>query len=268
MIKSLHSLLMGILVLLAVLFPQSTQAIVLDWNSVTWTSGALTGSFDIDPNNPGNDVTITITGSTGRFTGGRPEITTDFTGGFGSSPTPDNLELWMDFSNRSQSITVTVAFNYTGGVNAVDFMLFDVDTGPSSKGTRTFIDQVRSISAVSATSGLVAPTITTSANNSVSGSGTNQVINGTGENPNNSADGNVGISFGTNYITSFTFTYGNPSSGVQSDPDSQSIGLYDINFKPKVPEYRPGLIAAMLCLGFGLHQYWRRHRPAESGSAG
>lgn len=245
----------------SVVLPHAAQAIVLDWNNVSWTSGSLSTSYDIDPSNPGNDITITITGTTGAFISGRPEITTDFTGGFGASPSPDNLELWVDFGNRSQSVTVTVSFSagYVGGVNDVNFLLFDVDTGTGG-GTKTFIDQIRDISAVSASGGLVAPTITTSANNSVSGSGTNQVVSGTGENNNNSSAGNVGISFGTNYITSFTFEYGNPSTGVQKNPDSQSIGLYDINFKPKVPEVHPGLFAALVSAFPILGGLFRRFR--------
>lgn len=260
---------MSLLILCAGLFTRSAQAIVLDWNNVSWTSGSLSTSYDIDPSNPGNDITITITGNTTRFISGRPEITTDFTGGFGASPSPDNLELWVDFSNRSQSVTVTVTFSagYVGGVNDVNFLLFDVDTGTGG-GTKTFIDQIRDIYAVSASGGLVAPTITTSANNTVSGSGTNQVVNGTGENNNSSSAGNVGISFGTNYITSFTFEYGNPSSGVQSNPDSQSIGLYDINYKPKVPEVHPGLIASLFCSLAGARTLWRRRKFAQSSSTG
>ncbi|HEY1172136.1 MAG TPA: hypothetical protein VGH19_12255 [Verrucomicrobiae bacterium] len=225
----------------------ASYAIVLDWNNVTWTPGSLSTSYDIDPANAGNDITITITGDTARFIEDRPEITTDFTGGFGSSPTPNNLELWADFNNVNQSVTVTVTFNYVGGVNDVNFLLFDVDTG-SGGGTKTFIDQVRDIVAVGTGGGLIAPTITTSGNNSKSGTGTNQVVSGTAENPNNSGSGNVGINFGTNYITSFTFEYGNASSGVQKNPDSQSIGIYDINYKPKVPEFHPGVVAAVVCL--------------------
>ncbi len=237
----------GLIFLVAILLSSTSYAIVLDWNNVTWTAGSLSAAYELDASNPGNDITITITGDTSRFIEDRPEITTDFTGGFGSSPSPDNLELWVDFSNRNQSITVTVTFNYADGVNDVNFLLFDVDTG-SGGSTKTFIDQIREISAVGTSGSLIAPTITTSANNSKSGSGTNQVVSGTDENNNNSGSGNVNIDFGTNYITSFTFEYGNPSSGVQKNPDSQSIGIYDINFKPKVPEFHPGIVAFIACL--------------------
>jgi hypothetical protein len=248
------------------LLPSKAQAIVLDWNNVTWSSGTLSNSLEIDSSNAGNDITITITGNTSRFISGRPEITTDFTGGYGSTPSPDNLELWADFSNTSESVTVTVTFSagYVGGVNNVNFMLFDVDTGSDVKGgNKTFIDQVRAISAVSATSGLIAPTITTSSNNSKSGSGTNQVVSGTDENPNNSGNGNVTVDFGTNYITSFTFEYGNSASGVQKNPDYQSIGLYDINYKPKVPEVHPGLFAALISVFPFLGGLFRRFMTAS-----
>jgi len=266
----IRKLLLSLFLVEIAVLPETAQAIVLDWNNVTWASGTLSKSFDIDPSNAGNDITITITGNTSRFINGRPEITTDFTGGFGSSPSPDNLELWTDFANTSQSVTVTVTFNYAGGVNNVDFLLFDIDTGGagSGKGNKTFIDQIRSVYAVSATSGLIAPTITTSANNSKSGSGTNQVVSGTGENNNSSADGNVKIDFGTNYISSFTFTYGNASSGVQSDPEYQSIGLYDINYKPKVPEVHPGLFAALISAFPFLGGFLRRYMTASKKAGG
>ncbi len=51
-------------------------------------------------------------------------------------------------------------------------------------------------------------------------------------------------------ITNFSFTYGNETN-APSNPGNQWITLYDISFdaKPKVPEWHPGLIAALLCFG-------------------
>ena len=45
----------GLAVLLSMVFamPQTTRAVVLDWDQQTWTAGSLTQSFDIDPNNAG-----------------------------------------------------------------------------------------------------------------------------------------------------------------------------------------------------------------------
>jgi len=230
----------------------SAKAIVLDWSNVTWTPGSLTGSFDIDPDNAGNDVTVTITGNTSRFfSSSYPQITDDFTGGLGSGT--DQLDLYVDYSNTSQAITVTVTFHYTAGVSDVEFTLFDIDTGAvTGKGKnpdRAFVDQVRSITATATNNTLVAPTITVanSTYTQTGGSGTNQTITGRDVANDFSSQGSASISFGTNTVSSFTFTYGE-GAGSESDPFAQGIGLYDISYKPKVPEFHPGLISAGVCL--------------------
>lgn len=234
----------------------SAKALVLDWSNVTWTPGSLTGSFDIDSSNPGNDVTVTISGNTSRFFNSNyPQITDDFSGGI--SPLPDQLDLYVNFANTSESITVTVTFHYTGGVSDVEFTLFDIDTGSvtgTTKGKnpvdiRGFVDQVRSITATSTNNTLVAPTISV-ANSSytqVSGSGTNQTINGQDVAGDFTSQGSATVSFGTNTISSFTFTYGQGANS-ENDPFAQGIGLYDITYKPKIPEVHPGLIAGAFCL--------------------
>jgi len=241
-----------LLSLFLLLAPAPAKALVLDWSNVTWTPGSLTGSFDIDPNNPGNDITVTITGNTGQFFNSTyPKITSDFTGGLGSGT--DQLDLYVDYSNTSQSITVTVTFNYAGGVSDVNFILFDVDTGAvTGKGKnpdRAFVDQITAISAVATNNTLVAPTITVanSTYTQSSGSGTNQTITGQDVAGDFSNQGSVTIDYGTNTIKSFSFTYGE-GPGSESNPFAQGIGLYDVNYKPKVPEYHPGLISAALCL--------------------
>src|SRR5438105_1338691 len=101
------------------------QAALLDWDTVTWTAGSLSMSFETDASNPGNDITITITGNTSRFTQGTPLNGTSITGGL--SPAQSALDLAVDFASRSESITVTVTFNYAQGVDDVNFKLFDVD---------------------------------------------------------------------------------------------------------------------------------------------
>lgn len=252
--QSLNSIRAAILCCVLLFVSLSAQAIVLDWSNITWTAGSLSNSYDIDPDNPGNDITITITGSTNQFFNSTyPKVTQDFTGGI--SPAPDQLDLYVDFANTSQSITLTITFNYATGVSNVNFTLFDVDTGDTftekGKTKRTFIDQVDSIYGTSTNGSLIAPTIVNSnaSFNTVSGSGTNQSIVGTAKANDFSNEGSVGVSYGTNNITSFTFTYGE-GSGTGADPAAQGIGLYDISFspKPKVPEFHPAWISAALCL--------------------
>lgn len=254
------------------------RALVLDWSNVTWTAGSLSGSFDLDGDTV-NDVSVAITGNTGNFfSSSYPRVTEDFTGGLGSGT--DQLDLYVDFSNTSQAITVTVTFLSTGtasgGATDVNFTLFDVDTGSvTGKGknpARGFVDQIRNITAVATNNTLVGATLTV-ANSSytqVGGSGTNQTLTGIDVAGDFSNQGSVGVSFGTNTISSFSFTYGQgPNS--ESDPFAQGIGLYDISFTPKskIPEVHPGMISAALCLlivAFRFRQFVVRPVPAATSA--
>jgi hypothetical protein len=95
----------------------------------------------------------------------------------------------------------------------------------------------------------VAPTITTSVNNTLSGTGLTQVVDGTVTTVDTGAgsgNGNVTISFGATAIRSFTFTYGS-GSGTVADPTYQHVGLSDITFTP-VPELNPAWSAIGSCL--------------------
>src|SRR5437764_1502778 len=77
----------------------------------------------------------------------------------------------------------------------------------------------------------VAPTITTSANNSKTGTLLAQVVDGnvsTVDTGAGSGSGNVTISFAAP-IKSFTFVYGS-GAAAQKDPTYQHMGLGDITF--------------------------------------
>jgi hypothetical protein len=95
----------------------------------------------------------------------------------------------------------------------------------------------------------IAPTIMTSANNTLTGSGLNQVVTGminTNDAGTGSGDANGTISFGANVIKSFTFVYGSGAT-APADPTTQGIALHDITFTP-VPEINPGWMAVTSCL--------------------
>lgn len=228
-----------------------SQAVVLDWTTVTWTSGSLSNSYDIDATNPGNDITVSMTGDTGQFITGftppnpqTPAITQSFQGGFGTVQT--SLELRVDYTTTGQFVTITLSFaNYPLGVSNVSLSLFDIDAA-------AYQDRISSITALS-TDGttLVAPTITgLGAAVSLSGTGLNQVLDGTASVADvgaGSGDGNATISFGATPITSISFTYGSgPSS--PADPSTQKIGLSVIDFTAVVPEFNPALASSILCL--------------------
>lgn len=243
----------------------SASGALVDWSSLTWTAGSLSNAYDVDPANPGNDVTITVSGDTAQLQSEPPQtpaITTNLQGGqpFAAS----TLTLLLDLSDQSQAVTVTVDFSalYLQGVNYVSFQLFDVDfaSSPGNSGAN-FQDEIRSISALSIDgSTLIAPTITVSPNNSLNGTGLNQVVDGiatTSDTGANSSNANVTISFGAAAIQSFTFTYGS-GSGTNNDPTLQHIGLFNIEYTV-VPE--PGALGA--CLTIAGLAVWRAHRGSK-----
>lgn len=246
--------LLGATALLFATICAPASALTLNWGSEPWAAGSLQNSFDIDPARPGNDVTVTVSGNTGQL---QPELAAPnpmtpvvaaaFQGGAGS---PQNsLCIATNFTNQSQGIKVTVDFSaqYTQGVSNVSFTIFDVDFSNASGSN--YQDQIRSITAVAMDGSLIAPTITTSVNNVLSGTGLNQVVNGitsTVDLGPGSGNANVTISFGTAAIKSFTFTYGS-GSGTVADPTYQHIGMSNVNFTP-VPEMNPAFGASLSCI--------------------
>lgn len=229
------------LAIVVFLFLATTKcpAVLLDWNPQSWSGGSLTGSFDLDATNPGNDVTITITGNTSRFEGSSPNDTTDLTGGQGGSQ--QSLFLDVDWNNRSQSITVTIEFHYAYGVDDLSFTVFDVDR---VSGNHT--DKIFDILGTTDNSAVVAATVTTSSDNQLVGTGTNQYVRGTSSSGSSSGNGNVGITFGSTPIYSAEFSWGNENN-APNNPGEQWIGLYDISFKKRIPEVHPGLAASLSC---------------------
>jgi hypothetical protein len=234
----------------------TARAVTVDWDTLTWAPGSLANSYDVDPAKPGNDVTVTVTGNTAQLQPElvspnpmTPAITTDFQGGLGTAQ--NTLCLAVNFTNQSQGVTVTVDFSslYTLGVQNVSFTLFDIDY--SNVSGNTYQDLLTAIKATSIDGiTLVAPTITTSSNNTLSGSGLTQMVNGTVSTVDTGAgsgNGNVTISFGAVAIKSFTFTYGSGGPSGVTDPTYQHVGIHDITFTP-VPEVNPAWSAVGSCL--------------------
>jgi hypothetical protein len=212
-------------------FASAAQAVTLDWDTVAWTPGSLTNSYDIDPSKAGNDITVTVSGNTAQLQPEvvapnpmTPAVTTDFEGGLGTAQ--NTLCLPVNFTDQSQFVTVTVDFSalYTEGVQYVSFTLFDIDFAAASGSN--YQDLLRSIIATSIDGTTqVAAAITPGANNSLTGSGLTQVVNGMVSTPDNgpgSGNGNVTISFGPTAIRSFTFTYGS-GSGTVADPTYEHV---------------------------------------------
>jgi len=244
-----------LLLLFVALFTKTGHAVVVDWDSLTWTPGSLTNSYDVDPAKTGNDITVTVSGNTGQLqpelvapNPQTPAITTNFQGGLGTAQ--NTLSIAVNFTNQSQSVTITIDFSalYSLGVQNVSFQLFDFDFASASG--NNYQDKLSGITALSIDgTTLVAPTITTSSANTRTGTGLTQVVTGiasVSDTGASSGNGNVTISFGTTAIKSFTFTYGS-GSGTASDPTYQHVGIHDITFTP-VPELNPTWTAVGSCL--------------------
>ena len=248
------ALIKSLAVLTLVWAASSADAVTLDWDTVTWTPGSLTNSYDIDPSAAGNDVTVTVSGDTGQLGSEPPQtpaLTTNLQGGLATAE--NSLTLLLDLANQAQNVMVTVNFSaqYSAGVTNVSFTIFDVDyANINGSGGAKFQDQISSIRALSIDGvTLIAPTITVSPNNTLSGTGLNQVVDGnttTNDTGPGSGSANVTISFGANAIQSFFFIYGSGSS-TAADPTAQHIGIGDISFTP-VPEINPAWSAVASCL--------------------
>lgn len=234
----------------------NARAVVLDWDTVTWTAGSLNNSYDIDPQFPGNDVTVDVTVNNGAPLQPEvpvpnpmtPAISPSFQGG--RATIENSFCVALDLSSNTQSVTITLNFAavYVQGVTNVSFTIFDVDSN-NVAGSSTYQDRLSSIRALSIDGvTLIAPTITTSLNNSVSGTGVDQIVDGiatTVDTGDGSGDGNVTISFGTNAIKSLTFTYG--GGPLFDDSTYEHIGVSDIDFTP-IPEMNPAGVSCASCL--------------------
>lgn len=237
------------------------QAVVLNWSDagVAWSAGSLSQSFDPDTTYAGNDLTIAVTGDTGKMDPGFPVDDNGLTGGNGSGV--ESLRLRADFNKNNQDLTVTITFNYNtwlaDGARNVNFQIFDIDTDGS------YVDQIKGITATTLQGTTIGATLTAGADLTVVNNGTvNATATGTAAEGADSPNGNLTIDFGTNIITSLSFTYANDSS-ADKNPNVQNVGLYNISFsKHAIPEVSVGWIAAAGCGVMIFLRRWRCRRGA------
>jgi hypothetical protein len=240
------------------------QALVLDWDGVTWTPGALSKSFNLN-GDAFNDITVAITSqnpgiftndpTTGTMT---PAINQTMTGGL--VPPQNSLMIAADLHTNSN---LTVHLSFTGGTagnvpgaNNVSFTLFDIDITTNS-------DIISNIYGVAPDGSHVAATITGLGSAvTLGGTGFSQTLTGNAASANNSSNGNATISFGSTLITDLYFTFGNTAGA----PRYQDIGIGDITFTP-VPEINPAIsasVSSFLAVGltvFMQRRAKRRRRP-------
>jgi hypothetical protein len=235
----------------------TAPAITLDWGTnADWdeTDGTpYEDSFDIDPDNAGDDVAITIGGSTGSLIE-LPNDTGDFTGGI-SGNTSLNLVARYD-PDVDQSIIVTIEFNYSQDVTEVSFSIYDVDLT-----TGRWIDRISSFEAWSGgvLQTTIFPTLTGSSANMVNNAGTTDVeVIGTDTAVNSQGTGNVLVDFGDAVFDEIRFTWTNEDPALLR----QGIGLHNITYTP-APEPSTVLTGGLLVglIGF---QVLRRKKKSDA----
>ncbi len=241
---------------------KTTHAILLDWSTVTWTPGATSASFDIDPARAGNDITITFSSDTNKLRSdpasgvNTPAILTSLEGG--RSPVDQSLHVAANVGTKT-TITVTVTFSalYLQGVENVSFALFDIDKTTDS-------EFIINMGATTVTNTQLAANVTgLGSAASLSGAGLTQIITGNASSVDagaGSGNGNATIGFGPTAIRSFTFTFDNGPG----PPRVQEFALYDISFTP-VPEINPVFAAGAFC-GAAAFVRGRRRRPRRKTS--
>lgn len=244
------TLLIALSCLAAVGLSPSAHAVVLDWDSVTWTPGDLSHSYDVTGDGQ-TDVTVLMTAqqnniwtndpTTGTQT---PAILQSLNGGL-----PQNA--LMIAANLKTHSDATIQLNFTAGqwgATNVSFTIFDIDITTNSDIISNIYGVALDGSHVAATLSNVGSTVT------VTGSGLTLNLEGNAPNANNSSNGNVTLSFGSTIITDVFFTFSNTAGA----PRYQDIALGDISFTP-VPEMNPSVISAASCVvAAGLTVFMRR----------
>lgn len=221
--------------------PRDAQALVLDWDTVTWSPGTLINSYDLT-GDAINDITVKITSQQANIwtldptTGDQaPVVNQTLTGGL--SPVQNSLMLAANLKTHSDAgVQISFTGVYPGAAN-VSFTIFDIDITTNS-------DIISSIYGLAPDGTLIAATITNVGSAvTLSGSGLTQTLTGNTANANNSGNGNATISFGSTVITDVFFTFSNTAGA----PRYQDIGIGDISFSP-VPEINPAAASATSCL--------------------
>jgi hypothetical protein len=229
---------------------QPAAATLVDWDTLGWTPGSLSNSYDIDPNKTGNDLTFTLSDNVNTFTSGvqTPAVTMSLAGGV--SPVQNSLQLSANLRSRT-TITFTANFSaqYYLGVQGVSFSIFDIDLESDR-------DQISNIFGIATDGSHVAATITVGSAVSRSGTGLTQLLVGAASSPNTgsgSQNGNALINFGNTPITGFSFSWSNNAG----QPFYQEIAVADVLFNAVVPEANAGAAAALFC---GAAAALRSHR--------
>ena len=237
--------------------PHGVSAIVFSFDDVNFADGVLDQSFDIDPNNEGDDIRISFTRDTDYFQtyDGQDSPYTSGLFGDGFTLDEDTLALLVNFTEDTMRVRVRIDFLYANGVSGVQIPIYDVDAG-SDAGNNEFtftdeVDRVRSRMDGNWTN-FDASTVDLDPTTNAYSVSRNSIY-GLTSTANNADEGNILLEFEDTVMTRVIFDYRNYRPTTPDDPALQGIGLGDIVFEPIIPESSQygllvGLFVSSVCL--------------------
>ena len=191
------------------------QAIIFDWDAVSWTAGSQANSY---PLGTIGNISFNLTNdgqwlNFAEYGGLSPTRSSAFSGG----RTTAEFSLHQLVNQSSQSGRATTTITLPEIMRGAQFRIFDVDSNPGQ-----FADLVTVEGRYRGTT--VSPVLTNGIANYVIGNS----AYGDGGSDNNSANGNVVVTF-SQPIDTIIIRYGNHSA-APADPGQQGISLHDITF--------------------------------------
>lgn len=189
---------------------------VHDWDSVSWAAGTTSGSYALTAIGTMN-FNIGISGgvflNNATYGGQSPTRQNVVTGGF--SPAQSSIFEIADFTSQAGAITSTITL--PTAVPGVQFRVFDIDYAAGQ-----FADRLTVTGSFNGAP--VTPTLTNGISNYVIGNS----AYGDATSADNSANGNVVVTFSTP-VDTIVITYGSHSL-APADPGQQGAAIHDITF--------------------------------------
>lgn len=183
-------------------------------NTTGWAADDLTNSYTV----AGVPLDFTLSGNTGQLASGSP--VTSLTASGGISPADYGLYFSVDYTNRTQSVDLTIDLGAPGeGVEGIQIPIIDVDNG-------SWVDRIIVTGSIGGVS--VTPVLSSGASNSVSG---NAVI-GTAPGDNATNQGTMYLTF-LSPVDQINLNYGNDPS-VQANPGGQIIKIRPLTMCPRL----------------------------------
>ena len=194
---------------------------VLDWQSESWTQGALTGSFNVD----GKPITLTISDPNNAMQG-TPTTQTPVNFAFyqgGLASTENSLIIEVTDSNiAGNPLTFTIDVGPSGvGVDSPRFKLFDLD----GRSNNTRFEAVTITGSFNGSS--VSPQLQGGSSVSISG---NQAVGSGDVSPVGASSGNgtLEVAF-SSQVDQITFTWGH-GAGTTSTSGAPGFSMHDLEF--------------------------------------